>query len=374
MSTRHESRPARLASAVAAAGARVGSGGRGPHTVSVMRVLVSGGAGYIGSHTVVQLVAAGHDVVIVDSFANSKPAVVARLEALTGQHLPVHAFDLTDRDKTERLFADEPFDAVIHFAGLKAVGESAEIPLEYYENNLDSTFSLVRAMRRHGVKLLVFSSSATVYGEHAPLPYREDYAPLQSSSPYGRTKVMIEHVLSDVAAADPQMRVALLRYFNPVGAHASGTIGEDPQGIPNNLMPFIAQVAVGRRDKLVVFGDDYPTADGTCERDYIHVEDLAAGHVAALTKLASTDAPVSVWNLGTGEGTSVLAMLHAFERAVGRELPYEVGPRRAGDQPQSWADPSKANAELGWRTVKTIDDMCADTWRWQSANPTGYEG
>ncbi len=338
-----------------------------------MRVLVSGGAGYIGSHTVVHLVAAGHDVVIVDNFGNSKPAVVGRLEALTGTHLPTHAFDLTDRDKTERLFADEPFDAVIHFAGLKAVGESAQIPLDYYENNLDTTFSLVRAMRRHGVKLLVFSSSATVYGDQAPLPYREDYAPLQSSSPYGRTKVMIEHVLTDVAAADPTLRFAMLRYFNPVGAHPSGSIGEDPQGIPNNLMPFIAQVAVGRRDKLTVFGGDYPTADGTCERDYIHVEDLAAGHVAALNRLATVDDPVSVWNLGTGQGTSVLAMVHAFERAVGRELPYEIGPRRAGDQPRSWADPAKANAELGWRTLKTIDDMCADTWRWQSLNPTGYE-
>jgi len=338
-----------------------------------MRVLVSGGAGYIGSHTVVQLVAAGHDVVIVDSFANSKPAVIGRLEALTGTHLPVHAFDLTDRDKTERLFADESFDAVIHFAGLKAVGESAQIPLEYYENNLDSTFSLVRAMRRHGVKMLVFSSSATVYGEHAPLPFREDYAPLVSTSPYGRTKVMNEHVLTDVAHADPTLRIGILRYFNPVGAHPSGTIGEDPQGIPNNLLPFIAQVAIGRRDKLVVFGDDYPTEDGTCERDYIHVEDLAAGHVAALTKLASTEEPVSVWNLGVGQGTSVLAMLHAFERAVGRELPYEIGPRRAGDQARSWADPAKANAELNWRTVKTIDDVCVDTWRWQSANPTGYE-
>ena len=338
-----------------------------------MRVLVSGGAGYIGSHTVVQLIAAGHDVVIVDSFANSKPAVIGRLEALTGEAIPVHAFDLTDRDKTERLFADEPFDAVIHFAGLKAVGESAEIPLEYYENNLGTTFSLVRAMRRHGVKMLVFSSSATVYGEQAPLPYREDYAPLQASSPYGRTKVMIEHVLTDVAAADPSLRIGILRYFNPVGAHPSGTIGEDPQGIPNNLMPFIAQVAVGRRDKLVVFGDDYPTADGTCERDYIHVEDLAAGHVAALNTLATSEKAVSVWNLGTGQGTSVLEMVHAFERAVGRELPYEIGPRRAGDQPRSWADPARANDELGWRTVKTIDDMCADTWRWQSSNPTGYE-
>ncbi|MCA0292689.1 MAG: UDP-glucose 4-epimerase GalE [Actinobacteria bacterium] len=338
-----------------------------------MRVLVSGGAGYIGSHTVVQLIAAGHDVVIVDSFANSKPAVIGRLEALTGEAIPVHAFDLTDRDKTERLFADEPFDAVIHFAGLKAVGESAEIPLEYYENNLGTTFSLVRAMRRHGVKMLVFSSSATVYGEEAPLPYREDYAPLQASSPYGRTKVMIEHVLTDVAAADPSLRIGILRYFNPVGAHPSGMIGEDPQGIPNNLMPFIAQVAVGRRDKLVVFGDDYPTADGTCERDYIHVEDLAAGHVAALNTLATSEKAVSVWNLGTGQGTSVLEMVHAFERAVGRELPYEIGPRRAGDQPRSWADPARANDELGWRTVKNIDDMCADTWRWQSSNPTGYE-
>ena len=228
-------------------------------------------------------------------------------------------------------------------------------------------------MRRHGVKLLVFSSSATVYGEDAPLPYREDFAPLQSSSPYGRTKVMIEQMLTDVAAADPTLRIALLRYFNPVGAHPSGMIGEDPQGIPNNLLPFIAQVAVGRRDKLVVFGDDYPTADGTCERDYIHVEDLAAGHVAALNKLATTEAPVSIWNLGTGQGTSVLEMLRSFERAVGRELPYEVGPRRAGDQPRSWADPTKANTELGWRTHKSIDDMCADTWRWQSENPTGYE-
>lgn len=338
-----------------------------------MRVLVSGGAGYIGSHTVVRLVAAGHDVVIVDSFANSKPAVIGRLEALTGRHLPVHAFDLTDYDKTERLFADEPFDAVIHFAGLKAVGESAQIPLDYYENNLGTTFSLLRAMQRHGVRMLVFSSSATVYGDQAEPPYREDLVPLQATSPYGRTKVMIEHILGDVAAADPALRIGILRYFNPVGAHPSGTIGEDPQGIPNNLMPFIAQVAVGRRDKLVVFGDDYPTADGTCERDYIHVEDLAAGHVAALNRLAQVDSPVSVWNLGTGQGTSVLGMLHAFERAVGRELPHVVGPRRTGDQPRSWADPAKANAELGWRTVKSIDDMCADTWRWQSANPTGYE-
>lgn len=337
-----------------------------------MRVLVSGGAGYIGSHTVLKLIASGHDVVVVDDFSNSKPTVVGRLEALSGTHVPVHSFDLTDVDKTERLFAHEQIDAVVHFAGLKAVGESVAKPIEYYRNNLDSTLSLLAAMRRHGVHRLVFSSSATVYGENAPVPYREDYEHLSSSSPYGQTKVMIERIMSDVAAASDGLRVALLRYFNPVGAHPSGQIGEDPQGIPNNLMPFIAQVAVGRREKLTVFGDDYPTADGTCERDYLHVEDLAAGHVAALEHLDDMVTAVRAFNLGTGTGTSVLAMLKAFERAVGRELPYEVGPRRAGDLAAFWADPSRANDELGWRAVKTIDDMCADTWRWQSANPQGF--
>ena len=345
--------------------------GRGASTtLMAMRVLVSGGAGYIGSHTVVQLAAAGHDVVIVDHFGNSKPSVVGRLEALTGTHVPVHAFDLRDPDKTENLFADEQIDAVIHFAGLKAVGESVEKPLEYYENNLNSTFSLVRAMQRYGVRRLVFSSSATVYGNHAP-PLTEEM-PTSSSSPYGWTKVMIEQVLRDVAVADPSWRIALLRYFNPVGAHASGTIGEDPQGIPNNLMPFIAQVAVGRRERLQVFGDDYPTPDGTPLRDYIHVEDLAAGHLAALAKLSTTDQPLSVWNLGTGEGSSVLDVLHAFERAVGRELPYEVVGRRAGDGAESYANPDKAHRELGWQATKTLDDMCVDQWRWQSANPQGY--
>ena len=335
-----------------------------------MRVLVSGGAGYIGSHTVVQLIAAGHDVLVVDNFANSKPAVVNRLEAITGRHLPVHAFDLRDHDKTEHLFAHEEIDAVIHFAGLKAVGESVEKPLEYYENNLVSTFSLVRAMKRHGVDKLVFSSSATVYGTDQEAATED--RPTSATNPYGWTKVMIEQILRDVAAAEEGWRIALLRYFNPVGAHESGTIGEDPQGIPNNLVPFIAQVAVGRRDKLQVYGDDYDTPDGTGLRDYIHVEDLAAGHVAALNKLAGTDEPVSTWNLGTGTGTSVLEMLHAFERAVGRELPYEVVARRAGDIAVSYADPSRANAELGWRAERTIDDMCADTWRWQQQNPTGY--
>jgi UDP-glucose 4-epimerase len=337
-----------------------------------MRVLVSGGAGYIGSHTVVQLAAAGHDVVIVDSFANAKPTVVGRLESLTGTHLEVHGFDLTDKDKTERLFAAEKFDAVIHFAGLKAVGESVQIPLDYYVNNLESTFSLLQAMRRHGCDLLVFSSSATVYGEVAPVPYQEDYEPLSASSPYGRTKVMIEHVLRDVAAIDERLKVAILRYFNPVGAHPSGTIGEDPQGIPNNLMPFVAQVAVGRRERLQVFGGDYPTADGTAERDYIHVEDLAAGHVAALQWIAGHDRKISTWNLGGGIGTSVLQVIAAFEKASGRPIPYDVVGRRAGDLPAYWADPSRAHEELRWRAERSIDDMCADTWRWQSANPGGY--
>ncbi len=337
-----------------------------------MRVLVSGGAGYIGSHTVVQLVAAGHDVVVVDSFANAKPSVVGRLEALTGQPLPVHAFDLTDRDKTEQLFANQPIDAVVHFAGLKAVGESVERPLDYYENNLESTFSLLRAMRRHGCGMLVFSSSATVYGDQAPVPYQEDYEPLVASSPYGRTKVMIEQVLRDVAHIDEGLRIALLRYFNPVGAHPSGTIGEDPLGIPLNLMPYVAQVAVGRRDKLSVFGADYPTADGTCERDYIHVEDLAAGHVAALNWIARHDRRISTWNLGSGTGTSVLELVAAFERASGRTVPYEIVGRRAGDLPAFWADPSRARDELGWETKRSVDDMCADTWRWQSLNPQGY--
>ncbi|SES48494.1 UDP-glucose 4-epimerase [Pedococcus cremeus] len=336
-----------------------------------MRVLVTGGAGYIGSHTVVQLAATGHDVVVVDSFANSKAAVVPRLEALIGRPLEVHAFDLTDRDKTESLFAEGHFDAVIHFAGLKAVGESVAAPLEYYQNNLDSTFALVRAMRNHGCFKLVFSSSATVYGENAPVPMHEDL-PTSATNPYGWTKVMIEQVLRDVAVTDERWRIALLRYFNPVGAHPSGTIGEDPQGIPNNLMPFIAQVAVGKLEKLKVFGDDYDTPDGTAQRDYIHVEDLAAGHLAALTKLGTTDEPVSTWNLGTGRPSSVLEVLHAFERACGHELPYEVVGRRPGDIAASYADPSRAEAELGWRAERTIDDMCADQWNWQRGNPLGY--
>ena len=277
----------------------------------------------------------------------------------------MHVLNLTDVDKTEHLFATEHIDAVIHFAGHKAVGESVEKPLDYYSNNLVTTLSLLRAMAAHDVRRLVFSSSATVYGDNAPVPYREDHEPLAAASPYGRTKVLNEHLLRDVATAGGGLKVALLRYFNPVGAHPSGTMGEDPQGVPNNLMPFISQVAVGRRERLQVFGDDYPTADGTCERDYIHVEDLAAGHVAALEHVDAMAEPVRAFNLGSGRGTSVLELLRAFERAVGREIPYDVVGRRAGDLPAYWADPTRAAEELGWRTARSIDDMCADTWRWQ---------
>ena len=336
-----------------------------------MRILVSGGAGYIGSHTTLQLIAAGHDAVVVDDFSRSKRSVVPRLEALAGRAIEVREVDLTDRPATDALVAEGGFDAVVHFAGLKAVGESVEEPLDYYANNLGSTLSLLAAMARHGVRTIVFSSSATVYGAEAPVPMKEEL-PTSATNPYGWTKVMQEQILRDAAVADPSLRVALLRYFNPVGAHASGTIGEDPSGIPNNLMPVIAQVAVGRRDKVLVYGDDYPTPDGTGLRDYLHVEDLAAGHVAALDRLETTDTPVSTWNLGTGTPTSVKQMLDAFSRACGHDVPFEIAPRRAGDVAESYADPTLARTELGWRAARTIDDMCVDTWRWQSNNPDGY--
>ena len=336
-----------------------------------MHVLVTGGAGYIGSHTVLQLIAAGHDVTIADDFSNAKPTVLPRLEELAGRPVKLHRIDLTDQVATEAMFAAEAFDAVIHFAGFKAVGESVAEPLSYYQNNLDTTFSVLRAMDAHGVRRFVFSSSATVYGENPVLERTEDM-PTSATNPYGWTKVMVEQVLRDLAVADHSWRIALLRYFNPVGAHASGMIGEDPSGLPNNLMPFVSQVAVGRREKLAVFGDDYDTADGTGVRDYIHVEDLATGHVAALEKISAVDEPLSVWNLGSGEPVSVLQVVQAFARASGREIPYEVVPRRPGDLPAYWADPSKANRELGWKATRNIDDMCVDTWRWQSQNPNGY--
>lgn len=337
-----------------------------------MRVLVTGGAGYIGSHTVLTLLEQGHDVEVVDNLVNGKAEAVRRVGELAGRDVPLHEVDLTDADATNAVLA-RGFDAVVHFAALKAVGESTQKPLEYYANNMGSTFTLLDAMRRHDCRTIVFSSSATVYGEKAPVPYVEDYEPLDSSSTYGQTKVMTERIMSDVAAADPSWRMALLRYFNPVGAHPSGRIGEDPQGVPNNLVPFVAQVAVGRRERLSVFGGDYPTADGTCERDYIHVQDVAEGHVVALDAIVEGDAAVHVWNLGSGQGTSVLEMIQAFERASGREIPYEVVDRRPGDLPAFWADPTKAEQELGWRTTRTVDDMCRDTWTWQSQNPQGYD-
>lgn len=337
-----------------------------------MRVLVTGGAGYIGTHTVLTLLEQGHDVEVVDNLVNGKAEAVRRVGELAGRDVALHEVDLTDRAATHAVLA-RGFDAVIHFAALKAVGESTQKPLEYYANNMGSTFTLLEAMRTHDVRTLVFSSSATVYGEKAPVPYVEDFEPLDSSSTYGQTKVMTERILTDVAAADPAWRVALLRYFNPVGAHPSGRIGEDPQGTPNNLVPFIAQVAVGRRERLSVFGGDYPTADGTCERDYIHVQDVAEGHVVALDAILADEPGVHAWNLGSGQGTSVLEVIHAFERASGREIPYDVVDRRPGDLPAFWADPSKAEQELGWTTSRTVDDMCRDTWTWQSQNPQGYD-
>jgi UDP-glucose 4-epimerase len=337
-----------------------------------MRVLLTGGAGYIGSHTAVQLLGAGHEVEVVDNFSNSKPEAVRRIQAITGAAVPVHEIDMRDRIGVRDLLAGGDFAAVVHFAALKAVGDSVAEPLEYYDHNMSVTFSLLSAMEEHGLRTLVFSSSATVYGEHATPPFHEEQQPLDSVSPYGQTKVMTERLLADVAAADPRWRVAVLRYFNPVGAHPSGLIGEDPRGTPSNLVPFIAQVAVGRRDKLLIFGDDYETKDGTGERDYIHVDDIAGGHLAALEAIVEGDPRMRTWNLGGGAGTSVFEMLHAFERACGREIPFEIVERRPGDVAAAWADPSRAKAELGWVAQRSLDEMCADAWRWQSQNPDGY--
>ena len=335
-----------------------------------MSILVTGGAGYIGSHTVLELLEAGYDVAAADNLCNASRESLRRVEELTGKQVRFYETDLRDRPALEALFARESVTEVIHFAGLKAVGESVEKPLEYYDNNLTGTMVLLETMRAHGVKSLIFSSSATVYGNPASVPIREEF-PLSATNPYGRTKLMIEEILRDLAAADPEWRIVLLRYFNPVGAHPSGRIGEDPKGIPNNLTPYITQVAIGRLPALTVFGDDYDTPDGTGVRDYIHVVDLARGHVAALRYLEQAPGGAEAFNLGTGKGYSVLEVLHAFEKAVGKTIPYRIAGRRAGDIPVCYADPEKAARVLGWRAEKGIDEMCADAWRWQTQNPDG---
>ncbi len=335
-----------------------------------MKVLLTGGAGYIGSHTAVVLLEAGHEVVVLDDLSNASAESLRRVQELSGRPLAFVEGDMCDQALLERLLREHEVEAVIHFAGLKAVGESVQRPLDYYSTNVGGTLALLRAMDACDVRTVVFSSSATVYGEAAVAPYLEKM-PRDASNPYGRTKEQIEDILADLGASDPRWRIALLRYFNPVGAHPSGRIGEDPQGVPNNLVPFIAQVAVGLREKLVVFGDDYDTPDGTCLRDYVHVMDLADGHVRAMD-FVSRHEGVHVWNLGAGRGHSVLEVLASFERAVGREIPHEVGPRRPGDLAAFWADPSQALTDLGWVAFKSLDEMTADHWRWQQQNPRGF--
>lgn len=336
-----------------------------------MNVLLTGGAGYIGSHTAVECLEAGHEVVVFDNLSNSSETSLERVAQIAGRRVEFVQGDIRDRAALRALFAKYAIDAVVHFAGLKAVGESVEKPLLYYDNNITGSIALFEVMAEAGVKSVVFSSSATVYGDPATVPITEDF-PLSATNPYGRSKLVIEEMLRDVARADESWTIALLRYFNPVGAHASGLIGEDPRGIPNNLMPYIAQVAVGRRPHLNVFGGDYPTPDGTGVRDYIHVVDLARGHVAALNRLHHKSGGVHVWNLGTGRGVSVLEMVRAFEAASGKPVPYEIVARRPGDVAQCWADPARASRDLGWRAVYDLPRMCADAWRWQSGNPDGY--
>ena len=329
-----------------------------------MKILVTGGLGYIGSHTCVELIAAGHEPVALDNLSNSSVAALGRVEKITGRALAFVKADIRDRAALDAVFAQHAFDAVIHFAGLKAVGESVEQPLRYYDNNVAGSVTLFEAMQQRGVKTVVFSSSATVYGDPASVPISEHF-PLSATNAYGRSKLMIEDILRDLIVADPSWRIALLRYFNPVGAHESGLIGEEPNGIPNNLLPYIAQVAEGRREKLSVYGDDYPTPDGTGLRDYIHVVDLALGHVKTLTKLATAPGVVT-YNLGTGRGNSVLEMVRAFERASGKAVPYQIVARRPGDIAACYADASLAQQELGWTAERDIAQMCADSWRWQS--------
>ena len=336
-----------------------------------MEILVTGGAGFIGSHTIVELQQAGHSVVALDNLCNASPVVFDRIQAITGQPVEFVEGDIRSAALLDELFATHAIECVIHFAGLKAVGESVEKPLAYYSNNVGGTVTLLQAMQRVGCRNFVFSSSATVYGTPPQLPLTEDMPHGQATNPYGRTKMIIEDILMDLQRSWPQFNAVLLRYFNPVGAHESGTMGEDPTGILNNLMPYITQVAVGKRAQLGVFGNDYDTPDGTGVRDYIHVVDLARGHVAAL-KALRPEGGVHVYNLGTGTGTSVLELVHAFERATGVEVPYAIKPRRAGDIDACWADCAKAERELGWRAEYGIERMCADAWRWQQANPDGY--
>jgi UDP-glucose 4-epimerase len=336
-----------------------------------MKILVTGGAGYIGTHTCVELLAAGHEVVVLDNFCNSRPEALRRVERIAGRGIEVVTADVRNQERVSSALRDHGCSAVVHLAGLKAVGESVADPLAYYDNNLAGTLNLLRAMRTNGVRTLVFSSSATVYGDPQWLPLTENH-PLAPESPYGRTKMFAEEVLRDLHQADPAWRIGILRYFNPVGAHPSGLIGDDPAGVPNNLMPYVAQVAVGRREHLNVWGDDYPTPDGTGVRDYIHVVDLARGHLRALERLS--EAQCFVGNLGTGVGYSVLDVVQAFEKASGRPIPYAFGPRRAGDVPSYYADPSSAAQMLGWRAEHGIESMCADHWRWQHANPEGFAG
>ncbi len=334
-----------------------------------MNILVTGGAGYIGSHTVVELIHDGHSVNVVDNLSNSSHESIKRVEQITDATVPLHVFDLQEKEKLANLFVDNKFDAVIHFAGLKAVGESVKNPLLYYRTNIDATLTLLEVMNESNVGTLIFSSSATVYGS-SPIPYVETYPAGQGiTNPYGETKYMIEQIIRDNAARQPQGHYTLLRYFNPVGAHPSGLIGEDPQGIPNNLMPFIAQVATGKRERLAIFGNDYDTRDGTCIRDYIHVVDLARGHVAALKQQAN----INEYNLGSGKGTSVLEMVNAFISATGQNIPYVFEARREGDLPAFYANAEKAKNELGWQTERSIEDMCRDTWNWQSQNPQGFD-
>lgn len=336
-----------------------------------MRILVTGGAGYIGSHTSVALLDRDHDVVIVDNLSNSSSTAVRRVADITGRAPEFYEADLRDETALADVFARTKPDAVIHFAGLKAVGESVSSPLHYYSHNLDATFGLLRVMETHAVKRLVFSSSATVYGALPHPPYSEDDNPLESTNPYGQSKVMLERILRDFSLSAPDWSIALLRYFNPIGAHPSGLIGEDPNGVPNNLAPYITQVAVGRLDHVTVFGGDYATPDGTGQRDYIHVDDLADGHVAALSWL-SENSGARAWNLGTGVPTSVLDLIRAFEHASGKAIPYKIGPRRTGDLASAWADPSRARHELDWFATRSVSDMARDAWNWQSTNPSGY--